>query len=602
MKQFFLPMIGAAAVLVGLSGCIDDKYDIDDANSLTRVPVNNLVVPLNLEKVYLDSIVDLTDRTNIEKYTDPVTGAEYYALTEKGSIDSEDVSIDPIHIGKAQIQSSTITLSTGTRSGAPAGSIAVPLVAKTEPFTYTANDVDSAVESIEIVQTQSKVKIVMTLTLPSSLQVSSAYAENLNLQFPSGLYMADGKTAAETNTGTYNPQNGILTVPAHTFASSHRTQFTVTCEKVTIPSGEQKPAANRALSFTGTMGIVEVNGYAGTLFLSMKPGQTLPSTFSLSADYDLPMFDVKNFTGTIDYQVENSSIEPISLDNLPDFLKDPQTNIILADPQFYFAIDNPTAPYGTVGKGHIEMISNFRNEENVDLKDPFVSNSPQFTINAAPKTNVALSPSGAIKNPLPAYAQGLEEYVYPQMSQLLSGATGSEAVGLPSTIEVSFADPRLTGHAVDFPVGVNIGKVSGTYEFFAPLAFDDTSVIVYQKSCEIGGDEMDDIYVKYLNVNADCDSSFPVDVKLTAYIYAKDGTLLGHSNAVNIPAMVKGEKIALTINPEHEGEVMNIIHHIDFRADIHQEGDEAGTALAPDQGLVLSTLRITVDGYFEKKL
>ncbi len=77
MKHFYLPAAGLGLALIGLVGCVDDNYHINDANTLSRIKINDLTVPLNLDKIYLDSIVDLTDGTNVEKYTDPATGKEY---------------------------------------------------------------------------------------------------------------------------------------------------------------------------------------------------------------------------------------------------------------------------------------------------------------------------------------------------------------------------------------------------------------------------------------------------------------------------------------------------------------------------------------------
>lgn len=601
MKQFYLPIIGAAAIIVGLTGCIDDKYDIGDANTLTRIPVNNLTIPLNLDKVYLDSIVDLTDGTNVEKYKDPVTGEEYYALTEKGDIDSDDISIDPIHIGKAHIESADVPLHTGTsRSGvrrAPSGSVPVGLVQKLTPFTYTANDIDKAVKSIEGIWTKHEVQIKMTLSLPSSLSISSAAVENLKLQFPKGLYDSEGKPA-KANVGVYDPETGILNVASHTFASSHKTDFIVTCNIVEIPLEERIPTLDRKLIFSGEMGIVDGEG---CLYLTVNNGSSLPASFTLHADYDLPQFDVKSFTGDIDYTVENTSIDPISLKDLPDFLQDPKTNIILADPQFYFSINNPAANYGTIGKGHLDMTSNFHNDEDIELKDSYSSSSGTFYIEQVNSNNIALSPNGEIEVPLEEYNIDLQQYTYPEMKYLLSGAPDSEHVGLPSTIEVSFSNPTLEGNAQQFPVGEVIGKIGGTYEFFAPLAFDEGSVIVYEENSEVGGDTMDDIYVKLLKITAECDSSFPVDVKLSATVYNENDEILGYSNEQVIPALTQCP-ISLEVKPGEGKEEMNIIHHIKFRAVINQTGTGEGTALAPDQGLILSTLRFNVDGYFQKKL
>ncbi len=51
MKSKFLCCAAAASAVVGLTGCVDDKYDLSDIDTTTRIQVNDLVLPVNIDAV-----------------------------------------------------------------------------------------------------------------------------------------------------------------------------------------------------------------------------------------------------------------------------------------------------------------------------------------------------------------------------------------------------------------------------------------------------------------------------------------------------------------------------------------------------------------------
>ena len=72
----------------------------------------------------------------------------------------------------------------------------------------------------------------------------------------------------------------------------------------------------------------------------------LPSDIVLHTAYNLPALDVEYVTGNIEYDVEEFNIDPINLDDLPDFLAQKETNLIIGNPQIYISINNPLGTNG----------------------------------------------------------------------------------------------------------------------------------------------------------------------------------------------------------------------------------------------------------------
>lgn len=598
MKHSYLLFTGMSSLLL-MSACIDDNYRINDVNTLSRINVNDLTIPLNVDKILLDSIVDFTDGTDVGKYKDPATGKEYYALRVDGDIESDPIEINEINVGKPEVRSLDVPLSCST-AGSPVarrivgGALSYDITEhKSTEFEYSSDGIDGSVSSITALQTVDPVNLSIRLSLPESLKISKTVIEGIEIQFPAGLTMADG-SAARANVGSYDPATGTLSIPSYELPDPHRAVITVNCQGVNFDNTNSHIDADRRFVYSGRMGVYK----KGRVTITPRADAGLPENFDILTDYDLDAFSVRNFSGELDYVVKNTEVEPIHLDDLPDFLRDPATKVMIADPRLYLGVYNSTAPYGARGSGTISMVSDFRNNGS------YASKSPLLMIGETMNTNFVLSPSGNVANPLPEFSENLKPIRYPEMKYILSGNESMPADGLPIEIRVEFENPRFFGHAVKFPVKnskypAEVGRMKGDYCFFAPLSFENGSVIAYSERTDIDGDEMDNIYVKCLTVKAMGLSSFPVDVKLSVSACDEDDRVLGRSNTLELAALASSP-VDLKIVPT-EGETMRYIHHLQFNATIFQNEKGAGTSLAPDQGLELSDLRITVSGYYEKK-
>lgn len=66
MKQNpFFAGLPLAALL--LTGCIDNKYDLDDLDTTTEIKVNNLVLPVNFDVVTLSDIITIDEDSKIKE-------------------------------------------------------------------------------------------------------------------------------------------------------------------------------------------------------------------------------------------------------------------------------------------------------------------------------------------------------------------------------------------------------------------------------------------------------------------------------------------------------------------------------------------------------
>ena len=78
-RHFLFTGLSALSVFV-LSSCVDSDYDLSDIDSMARFKTKNLVVPLNLDAITLDQVMDLDEDSEIKKFEDPETGKTWYAI------------------------------------------------------------------------------------------------------------------------------------------------------------------------------------------------------------------------------------------------------------------------------------------------------------------------------------------------------------------------------------------------------------------------------------------------------------------------------------------------------------------------------------------
>ena len=85
--------------------------------------------------------------------------------------------------------------------------------------------------------------------------------------------------------------------------------------------------------------------------------EDLPKDINYQCAPTLSEIKVSEFSGTIQYDIEDINIKPISLNDIPDMLSQDSTNIKLANPQIYLRLNNPLAGNNLYAEAGLEMIA-----------------------------------------------------------------------------------------------------------------------------------------------------------------------------------------------------------------------------------------------------
>lgn len=579
MKRYLLPATPLAAMLL-LTGCMDDNYDLSNIDTTTEVKVNGLTIPVNLKEVELDALIDIKEGDDIQVED----GIYVYSTKSDKPFGSDAITINPFNVETSAINPTFVTVKLSSSAAAPARRAAANALAYNvermeTPFDFEVKDIDEAVKKITKLGTPANKKLTFKLRLifPAAItsNCSSIHIDELNIRFPEGLN-------GQSTLGTF--ANDVVTIRDYEVTGGVLA-FDVTSDQLamdeTINGGQFKYSENITVE-------------SGRLSLTPN-GASLDNEFTLETDYVLAPFEVTKFSGAIDKPIENLAIDPISLENLPDFLTQAGTNLILSNPQLYLELTNPVSEYSM--KAHTGMaFTQVRNgrpsNENIVLPGGLTISD---NLPAGAVYKFALSPEGTSLTPIAGY-ENAEKLPYPGLRDVLSGN------GLPQSLNVTFDAPHVYGDNVaDFPLDGNIDGISGNYIFRAPLALEPGTEI-YKSGTEDdwSSEDLDRLYVTEVVLNASVTSEVPLGVKLGAQIINTAGQKVGKVvEEAYVPASCTDEQIEIKIVAE-SGDEINNIDGISYNAIciVTNDDKEAGKALAPNQSITLKNVRATVTGRY----
>lgn len=574
-KKSIIRTVAPLAAALMLTGCVDDKYDLTDIDTTSRITVKNLTVPVNLGEIYLKNVLDLDDNENIS-----IDEYGKYCIEKKGEISTSEFKINAIRVVPASIAPNEINVRTYGVTVDGSATLPVPASAKST-YDISLRNVDKSLLTVTNVKSAQPIEMKITLEVPSSLTGGGNLFtfQDFKIQIPWGL----SNCSIEGADASYSEADGMLTINSMTVGDNGKGMITLKSDGIVL--GEKGTiSSDRMLAISGEVGLD-----GGNLIIRMN-GVKLPDILTVKASYSISAFDLASFSGNIDYRMNNVEIAPISLSDLPDFLSDPETKIYLVNPHIDMIVNNPVGEYGVIGSGNLKLTSFFAGGNQT------TATSDSFTV-------------GQSGGDIHLYESSVDwEHPYGNFPGFGSILANDKQGGLPGSIKVAVENLSFAGVVKDFPIYHNgqgtISGAKGNYTFNTQLAFAQGTKIVYEQTeGDWGGDDLDDINITHINLTADCTTDLPVNLELQVFPIDRDGNLIPvdeDSSRFRVPAVCQGQKVELTVKGKN-GAVINHFDGIRFRAVI--TGDEDNPwGLMPDLNIKLDNLRINVDGYLEKKL
>lgn len=548
-----------------LTGCVDDNYDLADIDTTAGIKVNDLVIPVNIDAVTLESVIDLKDEESIK-----VVNGEY-AVVKTGDFNSSSVNVKAIDMSAPTIMDTSHDCI--TRPGGNTFDIS----AASSSFSYNSSEVTDCIVSIEEIGTRWTLKISLKIRElhNKSRNAVNASVENLVLELPKGLTLTKDNANYDPSTGLYNAGNrefvnGMLEILIDATAMN------------AAQAGIRYDYPSHTISLDGTCAV-----HGGILRVDNAQGYSM---LHLDASYAMSRINVTSFTGEMQYDIEGCDFNNVDLSSLPDFLSQEGTDIRLSNPQIYLNLDNPLYIYGLTARTGLSISS----YSDTGLVGRYPLDTPgYFDIHTDPSTrlyNYCFSPS----RPDKYYVDGDDTMWvgYSALGNVLSGN------GIPKSLSITLDNPVLPVQRVkDLQLGTDLGAVTGTYTFYAPLSLADGSTIAYTGTMDgWSSEDLDAVTISALSLTATADSDLPVDAVITAYPIDKDGNRIGdvEITGARLSAMTKGQPITMTMHG-----TIKMLDGLKYVVKVDQADSKA---LSPDMSIKLINVRPRVSGEYVRKL
>ena len=609
-KKLFILLAAAGTMTVS---CVDNNYKLSDLDTTVGVSVNNLTIPLNVDSLLLDQVLDLDEDGKVKKQVLP-DGTEIYAIIEEGSFESEKIDIpgfttespdiDPINATLTRDTSAKIRRRKGSTKDGVA-SINYPISAKDLTKFSASGNVDKSIKGINKigVDAQFGTKIDISNNPELLNKISSVSFEELKVDMPKGLEgdfeIAVGKEKKNI-TKCYDSQKGKLDLTKYKEnygeefeikVESGKFDFNVQVDAIDVEKAgddikfeDGKFTLNSSVSVEGDVVVYGDEVLAEEGFTL----EDLPKDINYQCAPTLSEIKVSEFSGTIQYDIEDINIKPISLNDIPDMLSQDSTNIKLANPQIYLRLNNPLAGNNLYAEAGLEMIA----KRNDGSKKKIGLGENKLKMDKAYNVFCLTTDGNMSKEQLHPDYKDAENKKFDGFSDILSG-TGTN--GLPDNIEIEVVEPQIPDQKITkFELDKTIDKVEGTYLFYAPLALkDESSFIIYQDTLDGWYDEtLEKLTIDKLKVKADVNSEVPLNLELSFNPIDVNGKKIKNikSKVVKLGATKDIQPIEIDL----EGEIKNL-DGIIVRAKLIGSN---GEAIAPSQRINFKNLKIAVNGNY----
>ena len=602
-----------------LSSCIDDSYSVADMDTTVGISVKNLTIPLKVDNLEMEQVLDLEEDSKIKKYE--LNGEMIYAIMEEGTFESDAIEIPGFTAEGADIapieqllkkeggERNYRTNSTKNQEEAPIGYY--PIGDFNTSFSFSG-DVDAAVKDIQriAVKTSYAMDLDVSATLAAIKDITKIGFENLKAKLPKGLegtmiisVHQNGAMVTYDITDKYDKYTGILTdIPQSVLSTDNgqlNSRFDITGIDLTVNVSKNAQGMNKQdekyanelvfengkFDFNGNILVEEgeVAVYSNNKELTLDD---IPDEIEYTCTPKLEEIIVEQVSGDVEYAIDGIDIDPVSLKDIPDVLGQEGTNIELANPQIYLSLNNPLAKNNLRAEAELNLTAKRDKGEAKSIE------SGILTIDKAENVFCLTPNINMTQAEMHKDFQNAQKHEFKDFDAILSGN------GLPKEILIDVKNPQIPRQTItDFELGQNIEKIKGKYLFFAPLALKDAnSIVAYKDTLDGWNDEtLNKLEIETLNLKADIKSEIPLSVAVKIIpIDAKGKAIQG----------VTSDVLELEVSEQSQAIDMNIVGKIKnldgVIIDAKLRGHN-GEVLAPDQKLILNNLKIAVTGLYIDK-
>lgn len=540
--------------------CVDSEYDLSkDIDMTVTVGGENLTIPAsNTKNITLEKIFDLNEESTVK-----ADANGNYALSQIGKGSDTRVSIEEITIKSSEIalQSARTELN---YMMSPSGTLEATVNDKTS-FSIDKRNITTDVTEL----------YSSDVIMPASLRMNVEGGNSLTLKKGFQIEFPDYMTITTTDQRV-NITGSVLTfIQDINVSQSSALYIPIQVTRIDFES----MGTGKGLVAPGHLVIADDINISGT---STTTGG---SAIQMIMDTEIKIDEIQltQVTAKVDPEI-NVSIDPIAINNLPDFLKDDQVRIDMTDPKIYLTVSN-TSPIEVNFSGVLKSYKGGK--------------------------LIASVPVGQSPNLITIPGNQPDEYIIclHRLNEDVEGTDASVTVenlnDLIETIPDEIRMDNIEAKASDKRCTIVLGStynVKTDYEINAPLQFNEGTNIVYSDVIDDWNKDIKDLSVKELVVSMEATNTIPLTMDMTVNAIDKEGKTLNEISTTvssKIAAGTSDKGVATPLEITLKATDANVFKQLDglsYEVAATSSAETSGKILNKNQYLRLDKMVIKVKG------
>ena len=492
-------VVGICALgLIGLNSClkVDETYDLDKDFDMTITVGGDLTVPgSSTEKIVLGDLLDLEENSVIRVNN---ASGDYF-LVQEGDRNFTDVKVPGVDINML-----------GSFTGVEIEGIYVP------PFSSGSNneeeiafkdniDIDISRDGVtsdikDITGADTYCKDTYLKFTKSGVEFYARLDEGYTLEFPDYIKLESNEKdwKVEGNKMILTKVGG-LEIDEYT-----RIYFQITGVNFKDENGngvndakfEYNDNDNSSITLGG---VVKLDG---GIFVSAK--NSYGGNINLGANIHSENMIFRSVTAVVDPKVD-IEIDPIRIDDLPDFLSDNNVVLDLTDPRIYITLTNPS-PVSVDVNATLKSYKNNISQGTAALENINIpKNCEDYTI----CVNQIKEGQNVKKDTLFVKVEN--------MSDLIKN--------IPDRIELTDVVTSVVSEEVTIDLGINYTIITD-YKVDTPLQFGPDTRIEYTENMDGWDADLEDMEFDRVEASMNVINEIPLGVRMTAKAIDVDGNVL----------------------------------------------------------------------------
>lgn len=519
----------------------------------------NLTIPAsNTKNITLEKIFDLNEESTVKADADG-----NYALSQTGKGSNTRVSIEEITIKSSEIalQSARTELN---YMMSPSGTLEATVNDKTS-FSIDKRDITTDVTEL----------YSSDVIMPASLRMNIEGSNSLTLKKGFQIEFPDYMTITTTDQRVKITGSVLTFIQDINVSQNSALYIPIQVTRIDFES----MGTGKGLVAPGHLVIADDINISGT---STTTGG---SAIQMIMDTEIKIDEIQltQVTAKVNPEI-NVSIDPITINNLPDFLKDEQVRIDMTDPKIYLTVSN-TSPVEVNFSGVLKSYKGGK--------------------------LLASVPVGQSPNLITIPGNQPDEYIIclHRLNNHVEGADASVTVenlnDLIETIPDEIRMDNIEAKASDKRCTIVLGStynVKTDYEINAPLQFNEGTNIVYSDVIDNWNKDVKDLSVKEVVITMDAQNSIPLTMNMEVKAINKNGTVLNSistevSSQIAAGTMENAKVTPLKITLKStDANAFKELDGLKYEVSATSSAETSGKVLNKNQYLRLENMTIKIKG------